>query len=63
MASYAVGKVVEYRTSEGSWFDAVVLVDNTGDNVDLLVRHENGPFYKAKPAVALGTTYQRFRVK
>jgi hypothetical protein len=63
MASYAVGKVVEYRTSEGSWLDAVVLVDNTSDNCDLLVRHDNGPFYKTKLAIALGTTYGTFRVK
>ena len=63
MASYAVGTIVDYRTSEGPWHEAVVLVDNTGDNVDLKVRHPNGSEWENKAAVALGTAVGKFRVR
>ena len=63
MASYAVGKVVEYRLRDGQYHDAVVLVDNTGDNVDLLVKHDNGGQWQTKAGVLLGTTYETFRTK
>ena len=63
MASYAVGSLVEYRSNESVWHEGVVLVDNTGDNIDLIVRHPNGPQWETKAGIDLGTANDEFRVK